>query len=83
MADKKGFVVGFNESTSTSVLAGQAMRGSPARRRKKRAGSKAPVRKRRATKARRTSGRKKKPARLVKGSAAAKRYMAKIRRMRK
>lgn len=52
--------------------------GSAPKRRKKRVAKKAPARKRAVRRAR--SG---KPARLVKGSAAAKAHMAKLRKMRK
>ena len=55
----------------------------PGRRRKttrKKRAKKRPARRRTA---RRRTARKKKPARLVKGSAAAKRHMAKLRRMQK
>ena len=61
----------------------------PKTRRKKRVTKKRPAAKRtrsrttRTTTARKKYSRKKKPARLVKGSAAAKRHMAKLRRMRK
>lgn len=54
----------------------------PATRRKKRVTRKKPVRARRRPATRRKVSRKK-PARLVKGSAAAKRHMAKLRKMRR
>mgnify|MGYP007092447868 CR=1 FL=1 len=73
-----GFAGFGQQSVATQQLVGSAMRKKP--RRKKRATKKRPT-KRRTTKRRVT--RKKKPARLVKGSAAAKRHMAKLRAMRK
>jgi len=72
---------------SAQVPAVQALVQRPATRRKKR--KKTTVRKKRATrrtraapKRRTRTTRSRKPARLVKGSAAAKRHMAKLRKMR-
>jgi hypothetical protein len=52
-------------------------------RRKRRASKKTAARRARSSPAKRASKRRAKPARLVKGSAAAKAYMAKIRRKRR
>lgn len=82
MADRKGYVVGFGEAVSTSLLAGQAMRRTPARRRKKKTTARKKTA-RRAAPRRRAAAKGGKPARMVKGSPAAKRHMAKLRRMRK
>ena len=76
-----GFVGSASQTMATQMIG--APRTAPARRKratKKRAA--APARKRRTT-ARRATSSSKRPARLVKGSAAAKRYMASIRRKRK
>lgn len=89
MAAKKPIVppggfAGLNQQTpATQALFGNAVRSKA--RRKKRKVSKTTRRKvrRRAANPRKKVARKKKPARLVKGSAAAKRHMAKLRRMRK
>jgi hypothetical protein len=69
-----GKVIGSGQTVS-------GMRGGPARRKRK-ASRKTASRKRRASPAKRAT-RRSKPARLVKGSAAAKAYMAKIRRKRR
>jgi len=62
---------------------GRAMRSTGTRRRR-RASAKAAPRRRRASPAKRAAPRRRsKPARLVKGSAAARAYMAKIRRKRR
>lgn len=77
------FPQGMNQATlATQVLAAQASgrRGGMASARKRKRNGKKTVRARASSK--RTRGGKKK-ARLVKGSAAAKRYMAKIRRKRR
>lgn len=77
-------------SQTAAVQALVAGRARPSRKRKtttrkKRATvRKRPAKKRRTTAARkRTTRRTKKPSYMVKGSAAAKRHMAKLRRMRK
>jgi len=72
-----GGFAGFAQQTPAvqSLYRGRARAGSSGRRRRKKKAAAAPRRKRRAGK--RTL------KRLKKGSAAAKRYMAKIRRMRK
>lgn len=80
--------MGFGQQTMATqlMISGIAKPARKKRRtvRKKAKTRRATARKRPAVKAkRRTSGRKKKPARLVKGSAAAKRHMAKLRKMRK
>jgi hypothetical protein len=63
---------------------GQTMRGNGGGvRRKRKASRKTAARSRRASPAKRATTRRSKPARLVKGSAAAKAYMAKIRRKRR
>lgn len=77
MADPKGYLVGFGESASTSVLAGQAMRGRRTTKRRT---------KRKAKTQRRTTKRRAKTTRggrLKKGSAAAKRRMSQLRKMRR
>ena len=86
-----GGFLGWGQQTAATqaLLAGRA----PTRRkRKKVTRKKRPVRRRRAAPAsrrrrapatRRKTRRAKKPAYMVKGSAAAKRHMAKLRRMRK
>lgn len=78
---------GFNQQTPAIMQllrsANGARRAAPAsrKRRKKSASS---ARKRASSSTRRTKKKRAAgPARLVKGSAAAKRYMAKIRKMRK
>lgn len=78
-----GGFAGFAQQTAATQA---LLRGSAPKRRRKTAKKaprrkKATVRKRPARRA--STARKKKPARLVKGSAAAKRHMAKLRRMRK
>lgn len=76
-----GGMAGFSQMTGASRLAltrGARGRSTGTRRRKRRAKKASPVRRKR--KARASSGRKRK---LVKGSAAAKRYMASIRRKRR
>lgn len=87
-----GGFAGFGQQTPATQQLFQAAgrlgattRSRPKRRRKKAASSSsAPRRKRRSTTARKpTRARRKGKARLVKGSAAAKRYMAKIRRKRR
>jgi topoisomerase IA-like protein len=74
---------GLGDQTATTQLLIQKLSKktrTKARRKKKTTRKKTT---RRATAKRRTTRRKKKPARLVKGSAAAKRHMAKLRAMRK
>lgn len=82
MADKRGFPILGDTTVAVTTLASQAMRGKRAtgtrRRRKKKATT---TKRRRKTTTRRTTRGKKK--RLVKGSAAAKRHMARLRKMRK
>lgn len=78
-----GGFAGFAQQTpATQALFQRASRGtrSSAPRRKRRTKAKA---KAKATTRRRRSTKAKRPARLVKGSRAAKAYMAKIRRKRK
>lgn len=83
MADKRGFPILGDTTVAVTTLASQAMRGKRAtgtrRRRKKKATT--TKRRRKTTTRRRTTRGKKK--RLVKGSAAAKRHMARLRKMRK
>lgn len=77
-----GGFAGFAQQTpavQSLYRGGRRASGSGRRRRKKKAAA-APRRRRRAAAKSRGRGKLK---RLVKGSAAAKRYMAKIRRMRK
>lgn len=94
MPGKLGIIPNMGDTTAaTRVLLGQVAgaRRAPAKRRAKattkRTTRKATRRKpsrARTNSTRRTAKRPKKaPARLVKGSAAAKRHMAKLRRMRK
>ena len=77
-----GFLGAGSQTAAVQHLTNKAM--GPKRRRttKKRTTKKRTARKRPA-KRRASTARKKKPARLVKGSAAAKRHMAKLRRMRR
>lgn len=82
MADKRGTLVTGDQSAANAFAIQRALsRGRTTgtkRRRKKRAT------KRRATRARKkTAKRAARPARMVKGSAAAKRHMARLRRMRR
>lgn len=74
-----GFAGLAQQTPAVQALYGQRGRRSTSRRRKKSAAA-APKRRRRAASKSKGS---RKLKRLVKGSAAAKRYMAKIRRMRK
>lgn len=73
--------VAVGQMTPAMQVLRQALTGrrTTAKRRKRRTTAKSAPRKRKA----RAGGKKKRAARLVRGSAAAKRYMAKIRRMRK
>lgn len=88
MAAKKmivppGGFAGLNQQTpATQALFGNAVRKKKTRRktRRKKVARKRPAKRRTA---KRKVARKKKPARLVKGSAAAKRHMAKLRKMRR
>lgn len=71
---------GLGEQTmTTQMLVNKMGKKTRTVRRKKKATRK---KTRRKTAAKRKTTRRKKPARLVKGSAAAKRHMAKLRRMR-
>jgi hypothetical protein len=75
------YIPGLNQQTAATlqiIRQGMGVRSTTKRRTKRRTKSRAKPAKRRKTRTR-----SKKPARLVKGSAAAKRYMAKIRRKRK
>lgn len=78
-----GFV-GAGQQTMAAQLVGSrpGATNGPRRRKRKSSAKRAPAR-RRMAKASRKANRTKRPARLVKGSAAAKRYMASIRRKRK
>lgn len=79
-----GGMAGFNQMTSASKLALFPRRSGGSKKRKKR--SAAPKRKstrKRTTGAKRAKRSTGKAAKFVKGSAAAKRYMAKLRKMRK
>lgn len=71
-----GFVGQANQSQANQYV-GVRTRKAPTRKRRKAKKAAAP------RKARRTRRSTKRPARLVKGSAAAKRYMASIRRKRR
>lgn len=73
-----GFI-GQGQQTAANQLVGAKLTRPKRRKRRKATAKRAAPRKRAAKR----TGRKKKAARLVKGSAAAKRYMAKIRRMRR
>lgn len=80
-----GGFAGFAQQTPcTQKLFSDAMGGRRSGvRRKRKATTKATTKKRRTKRATaRRTARRSKPARLVKGSAAAKRHMAKLRRMR-
>lgn len=80
-----GGFAGWNQQTPAT----QALLSRPTKKRRRKVARKRPTRRRVAKKrpARRkpaaTRARRKKPARLVKGSAAAKRHMAKLRAMQK
>lgn len=80
---------GFAGFAQQSPAVQALVRRSPAKKRRKTVRKKRPVkkratrRKRRTTPARPRRTARKKPARMVKGSAAAKRHMAKLRRMRR
>lgn len=63
------------------VVGGMSGRATGTRRRKRKSAAKRATPKRRTRRA--SSRSAKRPARMVKGSAAAKRYMAKLRRMRR
>jgi len=84
-----GGFAGFAQQTpATQRLFAQAAgrrggRTTQRRRRKSRAAAGAPRRRRKSSSRRRATARRSRPMRLVKGSAAAKRYMAKIRRKRR
>lgn len=85
-----GGFMGFAQQTVAvqSLLSPRAKtRAKPTRARKKtrrKVAKKRPARRRTATKrTRRKTTSRRKPARLVKGSAAAKRHMAKLRKMRR
>jgi hypothetical protein len=85
MADRRGVPILGDASAVTLVMAGRALgRRVGTKRKRKKATKKAAARrapaKRRKTTKRRTS---KTPARMKKGSAAAKRHMAKLRRMKR
>jgi len=69
-----GFVGQGNQTQANQLVGARTAR--PARKRRRKATAKRAAPKRRRAKAKR-------PARLVKGSAAAKRYMASIRRKRR
>lgn len=68
---------------ATQTLFSQAMRGRSTGARRARGTAKKRPKKRAAKRASSKRSKRSKPARLVRGSAAAKRYMAKIRKMRK
>lgn len=77
-----GFIGTGSQSVAVQQLVSKAMGKKPRRKvRRKKVAKKRPVRRRRV--ARKRTTRKKKPAYMVKGSAAAKRRMAQLRRMRK
>lgn len=78
-----GGFAGYNAQTpATQTMFGNAVKKKTRRKvRRKKVAKKRPVRRKKVAKKR--TVRKKKPARLVKGSAAAKRHMAKLRKMRK
>jgi len=73
-----GFLGQAQQTTANQLVGVRAARNGNGKRRKRRtaAAKRAPMRRKR-------SSSSKRPARLVKGSAAAKRYMAKIRRKRR
>lgn len=77
------YLPGLNQQTAATlqiIRQGMGTRSaSPRRKRRKRT----KTRMKRASRRKTATSRKKKPARLVKGSAAAKAYMKKIRRKRK
>ncbi len=72
-----GFIGAGQQTMATQMIGARPAGNGPRRRKRKTAKKRAPMK--RAKRARST----KRPARLVKGSAAAKRYMASIRRKRK
>lgn len=79
---------GFSQATPAAQMmqlgAGLGRAAPATRRRRKKKATATTTRRRKKTTARRTTKRTtKRPARLVKGSAAAKAYMAKIRRKRR
>lgn len=85
MADKRGVLTMTGDVTGAQAMVyrkGMGARSGAARKRSRRKVAKSARRKVRKT-ARKTTRKGKRPARLVKGSAAAKRYMAKIRKLRK
>lgn len=75
-----GFAGQVQQTQANQLVRARGM-SNGTRRRKRKAATKRAAPKRRRASAKRASA--KRPARLVKGSAAAKRYMAKLRRMRK
>ena len=77
-----GFI-GAGQQTQATQLIGMAMPRSSSPRRRKRKTAKRAAPRRRTAKRKAAKRASKRPARLVKGSAAAKRYMASIRRKRK
>lgn len=81
-----GFMGASQQSQAVQqMIARQSKTPTTRRKARKKVAKKRPVKRRvtRKTTARKATRRSKKPARLVKGSAAAKRHMAKLRRMRK
>ena len=79
-----GGFVGFAQQTPAVQALLQPKRRTRRKKARRKVAKKRPARRApaRTTRARSTTARKKKPARMVKGSAAAKRHMAKLRRMR-
>lgn len=81
-----GFLGWASQSVATQALLARSNRPSTRRkttRRKKRTTKRAPARRRKTTARRKTARRTKRPAYMVKGSAAAKRRMAQLRKMRR
>jgi len=87
MADKRGTLIPGDQTAANMVTISRALsrgRTTGTKRRRKKTAMKKRATKRRAVRARKKTGKRvARPARMVKGSAAAKRHMAKLRRMRK
>lgn len=77
-----GFVGAGSQTPAVQHMTSKAMGPARRKKRRKKVAKKRPTTRRRVAK-KRATGSKKKPARLVKGSAAAKRHMAKLRKMRR
>ena len=78
-----GFIGSGSQTMATQLVQLGSRRAPQSTRRRKRKSATKRTTKRASSAKRRTKRASSRPARLVKGSAAAKRYMAKIRKMRK